>query len=143
MTKNIDALAPAVAKQKSLAANDKFLTTRAAAAILQPFMPSKNAQTWLLLDSQHEPIIPSLSIEGENLYRWVDLANFAIKTLGARLDDIPLPDANVVERRGEERRAGYRRRAHRQVQLSNGIERRSDYSADRRLNSSPDRRKSS
>ncbi len=155
MTKNIDTLASVIAKQNSssaeqvtgdakrkfMAGYEKFLTTHAAAAILQPFMPRKNAQKWLLLDAQHQPIIPVLSIDGENFYRWVELANFAIKILGANADDVPFPSAGIVERRGEDRRASFRRRGRKQVALSTGIERRCDFGADRRINANLDRRK--
>ncbi|MES2355526.1 MAG: hypothetical protein V4568_14215 [Pseudomonadota bacterium] len=129
------------ATRKASAGQERFLTTHAAAAFIQPFIPRKNAHAWLLLDAQNEPMVPVLKLVGVNLYRWTDLVHFVITKLGASAEFAQPSGDAVIERRGGERRHAHRQRVREEIRLADGIERRHELRVDRRLAVCADRRK--
>ena len=84
---------------------DKFLNEGEAAAMLQPFMPNKDALSWLGTDRRSNPVIPSSRLDGEIYYREADLVTFVRYSLRTK----PLPRA-LVRRRMSDRRQMEERR---------------------------------
>ena len=119
---------------------ERFVTLSEAAALLQPYMPGKNAVAWLVRDSQYDPMIPCHAREGQNWYRRADLAQFVQKTFGGSATFNDMANKMLIERRGHERRAGFDRRQRLEVRLAPGIERRRGDGTDRRSGRGFDRR---
>jgi hypothetical protein len=55
---------------------ERYLNEAEAAAMLQPFMGSKNALAWLNADRRTDPVIPYSRRNGDVLYREADLVTF-------------------------------------------------------------------
>ena len=119
---------------------EKLVGIGEAAALLQPYMPSKSALAWLLRDSQSDPQIPHVFRGSQILYRRVDLANFVRKTFGVSAIYNYVDNKILIDRRGEERRAGQDRRNRLEVRLAPGIERRRGDGTNRRFSRGFDRR---
>jgi hypothetical protein len=82
-----------------------FLDESEAAAMLQPFMPNKDARAWLSSDRRFNPVIPVSHFDGEIYYREADLVTFVRYSMRAK----PLP-RSLVRRRIEDRRQMTERR---------------------------------
>jgi hypothetical protein len=79
--------------------------------MLQPFMPSKNALTWLSADRRTDPVIPYSRSKGDILYREADLVRFV--RYGMKSPPISRGLARRIvlsRRRTEDRRGGVDRR---------------------------------
>lgn len=96
---------------------ERFLTEAEAAAMLQPFMPHKNALTWLSGDRRSNPIIPFNRLDGEIHYREADLVTFVryglktkpiLRGLARRM--IAVRRQTTDRRSGKERRRAPERR---------------------------------
>ena len=122
---------------------ERLVTLSEAAALLQPYMAGKNALSWLLRDSQHDPLIPCHGRDGRTLYRRADLAQFVQKMFGGSATFNDMATTMLIERRNQERRAGIERRQRLEVRMAPGIERRRGDGTDRRSGPGFDRRTSS
>lgn len=107
----------------------------AASALLQRFMPSKNALQWLNHDREIDPVIPFARQAGNILYNSRDLEYFVSHCLLNR------QRVNLSERRTRaDRRYQEDRRRQPNVRLSPVAERRRFIAPDRRASIATDRR---
>jgi len=116
-------------------AGEKFVNAAQAAALLQPYMPTKNATAWLENDRAHEPVIAFARMNGEIIYRETDLLAF----IGHFMEHSPI-HRNQERRKENDRRAGIERRIALETHLRQGVERRSHSALERRLRGCIDRR---
>ena len=131
---------PKLTKMSKAPEKERLLTASEAAALLQPYMPSKSALAWLLQDGRHDPLIPCLVRGSYTLYRRADLAHFVRKTFDVSATFNEMDNKVFIDRRGYERRAGQDRRKRLEVRLGSGIERRRGDGTDRRFGRAFDRR---
>ena len=122
---------------------EKLLPLRAAASLLQPYMPGKDALSWLMRDSRHDPLIPCVIRGRQVLYFRSDLAQFVQKTFSVSATFLNMEEKNLIDRRTEERRKGQERRQRLEVRLTPGVERRRGDGEDRRYGRDFDRRNNS
>ena len=120
--------------------SSQIVTVRGAAALLQRYMPSKDALSWLLRDTTYDPVIPFVTRDKQLLYRRADVVSFAINKLGAPAGAAAMSDMTTAERRRKERRLLHDRRQRLEVPLAPGIERRRYAQSNRRFGNGYDRR---
>jgi hypothetical protein len=106
-----------------------------ASALLQRFMPSKQASAWLETDRKVDPKIPFYFSQGNVVYQSRDLEQFVRHCLA------PNSQVDFSERRARsDRRRATDRRHNAEVRLSAVAERRRAHSIDRRGSRALDRR---
>lgn len=120
--------------------SSQLLTVRGAAALLQRYMPSRDALSWLLRDTTCDPVIPFVTRDNQLFYRRADVVSFAINKLGAPTRIAAIEDMTDAERRRRDRRMTHDRRRRLEVPLAPGIERRRYAQSSRRFGNGYDRR---